>query len=149
MEPRIKSRFIWCHVRRTFHCFLQYQKFQRHLKLDMTVNRRCVNVYLREEFSCAAEWSVGQCWVNVPWTDFSRNTSGHEGLLVCQLTDPRVIFLPGMGENTKMGSMLRNQRQKNYIKIKKLKLVTQTSVFWCPFAKRLMGKYPKYSNMKP
>ena len=68
------------------------RSFRHHLKFDMTENRSCVQVYLREEFSREAKWSVVQRWVNVPWIDLSRSISGWEGSLVCLLTDLGLFF---------------------------------------------------------
>ena len=133
MKPKTKSNFIWFRIPCTSTVSYYIRSFRHLLNFDMAENRHCVNVYLREEFSRETEWTVVRCWVNVPWVDLSRNISGWEGSLVCQLTDPRVIFLPWMGKMTKR-VVCRETKGKRIV----LKLVIQTFVFWCPIARRLM-----------
>ena len=100
------------------------RSFKHHLKFDMTENRSCVKVYLREEFSREAEWSVVQHWVNVLWIDLSRNISGWEALLVCLLTDLGLFFFLKWEKMPKW-VVCRETKGKRIV----LKLVTQTFVF--------------------
>ena len=100
------------------------RSFKHHLKFDMTENRSCVKVYLREEFSREAEWSVVQHWVNVLWIDLSRNISAWEALLVCLLTDLGLFFFLKWEKMPKW-VVCRETKGKRIV----LKLVTQTFVF--------------------
>lgn len=121
-KPRIKSSFIWFHVHCTFHCSLQYQKFQAPFKIWYDWEQKLCKCVSERKIE-SRSWMISDAALSrCTWTDFSGNISGREGLLVCQLTNPRVIFLPGMGENAKEGRKLRNQRPKNYIKMKKMRI---------------------------